>query len=120
MWEFYRLKIEYLDNIAERSQENGEMSFNKFSTDCFNSMNPLLTFKCLPNMPLFHISYNLGIKGRYNMTYPGHQDFFESFIRGVEDLQDGVIKHAIVGAACDQNNLLVKHHLKRCHDGAEF
>ena len=102
-----------LDKIAQNSQEDGEFNYQKFSDDAFNSMNPLLTFKCLPNMPLFHISYNLGITGRYVMTYPGHQDLFESIIRAVDDLEAGLVDHAIVGVACDQNNFLVQHHLQR-------
>lgn len=103
-----------LDRIASFSQnENAEFDYQKFSDDAFNSMNPLLTFKCLPNMPLFHISYNLGITGRYVMTYPSHQDLFESIVRAKEDLETGIIDYAIVGAACDQNNFLVQHHIKR-------
>ena len=103
-----------LEKIAQNSQEAGKFNTKKFSNDCYNSMNPLLTFKCLPNMPLFHISYNLGITGPYVMTYPGHQDLFESIERAVDELQDGQIDYAIVGASCDQKNILVEHHHERC------
>ena len=106
-----------LEKIAETSQINGKFNNDKFSNECYNSMNPLLTFKCLPNMPLFHISYNLGITGPYLMTYPGHLDLFESFLRAIEELNDDTIDYAIVGASCDQKNILVKHHYDRCQEG---
>lgn len=109
----------HLTKLARFSQEDGEFSYQKFSSDGFDSMNPLLTFKCLPNMPLFHISYNLEITGRYMMTYPGHNDFTESLSKAYDDLREGLIDQAIVGVSCDQNNILVKHHIHRsfkCHE----
>lgn len=102
-----------LERLAAASQIGGELDYHKFSTDGFNSMNPMLTFKALPNMPLFHISYNLGITGRYFMTYPGVLDWFSALKRAIADLNDGLIKYAIVGASCDQKNFLVSHHIKR-------
>jgi hypothetical protein len=103
-----------LQKIAEQSQIDGQFDYQKFSKDCFESMNPLLTFKCLPNMPLYHISFNLGVTGRYLMTYPGHQDLFGALERAIDDLNDGIVDYAIIGGACDQNNVLVQHHLQRC------
>lgn len=102
-----------LEKLAEQSQVDGKLNYQAFSTEGFNSLNPMLTFKCLPNMPLFHISYNLNITGRYFMTYPGTLDLFSALKRAIADLEEGIIKYAIVGAACDQKNFLVKHHLKR-------
>ena len=108
-----------LNRLAQNSQENSALSMEKFSTDGFNSINPMLTFKCLPNMPLFHISYNLGITGRYFMTYPGVLDFFTALERAVWDLEHGFVKHALVGASCDQENFLTAHHLRRVQPEAQ-
>lgn len=109
-----------LEKLAKLSQKEGEFDEYLFSTSGFNSMNPLLTFKCLPNMPLFHISFNLGITGRYLMTYPNNDDFIQTCVRAIEDLEDDLVDAAIVGAACDQDNILVKHHLHRLQTGLEF
>lgn len=109
-----------LERLASLSQKEGEFDEYLFSTSGFNSMNPLLTFKCLPNMPLFHISFNLDITGRYLMTYPNNDDFIQTCVRSIDDLEDGLIDAAIVGAACDQENILVKHHLHRVQNGLDF
>lgn len=108
-----------LEKLAKLSQKDGKFDEELFSTSGFNSMNPLLTFKCLPNMPLFHISFNLDITGRYMMSYPNSDDFLVTLERAIDDLKDGQIKAAIVGAACDQQNILVKHHLARLSEGLE-
>ncbi|OFZ15892.1 MAG: hypothetical protein A2X86_11755 [Bdellovibrionales bacterium GWA2_49_15] len=102
-----------LQKIAELSQTDGMLDMQKSSTDSFNAMNPLLTFKCLPNMPLYHVSATLGITGRYFMTYPGIPEWFSALERAVFDLQSGLVDYAIVGAAADQNNYLVQHHIRR-------
>lgn len=103
----------HLTKLAEYSSVENHFDYYKFSTDGFNSMNPLLTFKCLPNMPLFHISYNLDITGRYFMTYPSSEDLICSLERAIEDIEYGDIDYAIIGGACDQQNILVRHHLNR-------
>ena len=102
-----------LQKIAQLSQTDGMLDMQKSSTDSFNAMNPLLTFKCLPNMPLYHVSATLGITGRYFMTYPGIPEWFSALERAVFDLQTGLVDYAIVGAAADQNNYLVQHHIRR-------
>ena len=102
-----------LEKIAMLSQSDGKLDMHKSSTDSFNAMNPLLTFKCLPNMPLFHVSSHFGITGRYFMTYPGIPEWFSALNRAIEDLQQGLVDYAIVGSAADQNNYLVSHHLRR-------
>ena len=103
-----------LDQIAKKSMNTkGMFDMELFQTDAYESMNPLLTFKCLPNMPLFHISYHLGAQGRYLMTYPGVFDWFQALNVAIDDLNCGDVTVAIVGVVCDQSNFLVQNHLKR-------
>jgi hypothetical protein len=103
-----------LDKIAKLSQdENGKFDMKRSSTDSFHAMNPLLTFKCLPNMPLYHLSKHLQVTGRYFMTYPGIPEWFCALRKAMDDLTNGVVDYAIVGSAADQKNYLVEHHLRR-------
>src|SRR5688500_2534550 len=46
---------EDIESIARNSSRNGEFSMELFSTTGFQEVNPLLTFRCLPNMPIFHV-----------------------------------------------------------------
>jgi hypothetical protein len=102
-----------LDTLAQKSTVDGAFDIAAFSTTSIKSMSPLLTFKCLPNMPLFHISYNLGITGRYYMTYPGLLEWFSALERAISDLEHGLVDYAMVGAIADQRNFLVQKHLQR-------
>ncbi len=103
----------HLLTLAENSVANGHFDMKRFSTEGYNAMNPILTFKCLPNMPIFHISYNLGIHGPYFITYPGPSQFFSAFEQAITDLKVGRIRFALIGAIADQENFLVKHHVLR-------
>ncbi len=105
-----------LDKLAQNSQIDHQFDPVAFSTTGFESMNPLLTFKCLPNMPLFHISMNLGIRGPYMMSYPGISEFFMTLEKALRDLSLKKIKYALVGATSDQNNFLVKNFKERIKD----
>ena len=44
--------------------------------EAFTAVNPLLTFRCLSNMPAFHVSVNFDIQGPYLVTYPGPGQFY--------------------------------------------
>jgi hypothetical protein len=85
--------------------------------EAFQAMNPLLTFKCLPNMPVFHISYNLGIQGRYFVTYPGPGQWYQALEVAVADLRAGRVDRALVGAVADRCNGLTRHHVERTRPG---
>src|SRR5687767_3475908 len=43
-----------IEKIARNSSRNGEFTMDLFSTTGFEEVSPLLTFRCLPNMPIFH------------------------------------------------------------------
>jgi 3-oxoacyl-(acyl-carrier-protein) synthase len=116
-----------IETIAMNSSQNGEFSMERFSTKGFDEVNPLLTFRCLPNMPIFHVSLNLNIQGPYFITYPGAGQFYLALEQAVFALQSGEIEYALVGGVADQNNFLVQHHFQRLgldssqlHDAAGF
>lgn len=104
---------EVVSSLAQLSQVDGEFNMEAFSGTAFQKMNPLLTFKCLPNMPVFHVSWNLGIRGRYFISYPGPGQWALALARAMDDLRQGLVSHAFVGAVADQNNYLVQNLYQR-------
>ncbi len=102
-----------LNSLCDNSSDQGKFSMNRFANKAMPALNPLLTFKCLPNMPAYHVSYNMGIRGPYQINYPGPGQWFQSLQQAINDLQQHKIKVAIVGAVADQINPLVRHHVKR-------
>ena len=111
--------------LAEHSTEQGAFSMERFSTDGLDQVNPLLTFRCLPNMPIFHVSLNLGIRGPSMTSFPGLGQFYQVLEQALWALQEGDIEVALVGAVADQNNFLVDYHRQRrghpqAHDVAGF
>ena len=112
--------------LARESTEDGLFSMERFSSNGLDQVNPLLTFRCLPNMPAFHVSLNLGIQGPSFTTYPGLGQFYQALEQALWALHEGQIDVALVGAVADQNNFLVDYHwgrhgiLSERHDVAGF
>lgn len=102
-----------LMNLATHSSDNGEFSITNFATNAMKSINPLMTFKCLPNMPVFHISLNFGIKSEYMVSYPGVFQTLQVLEQAITDLKNKKIDYALVGAVTDQQNPLVQEYLKK-------
>lgn len=102
-----------IETIASNSSDNGKFSMDLFSTKGFDEVNPLLTFRCLPNMPIFHVSLNLNIQGPYFITYPGAAQFYTALEQACHALERKEIEFALVGGVADQNNFLVQHHYQR-------
>ncbi|MGH9856483.1 MAG: beta-ketoacyl synthase N-terminal-like domain-containing protein, partial [Acidobacteriota bacterium] len=102
-----------IESIARNSTIDGKFSMDLFSTKGFEQVNPLLTFRCLPNMPIFHVSFNLNIQGPYFITYPGPAQFYMALEQACIAIESGEIEFALVGGVADQNNFLVQHHYKR-------
>jgi 3-oxoacyl-(acyl-carrier-protein) synthase len=102
-----------IDALASPSIRDGRFSMELFSTVGIEQVNPLLTFRCLPNMPIFHVSLNFGIRGPYFVTYPGIGQFYLALERAVAALRAGEIDRALVGGVADQNNFLVDYHFER-------
>jgi 3-oxoacyl-(acyl-carrier-protein) synthase len=104
---FERAEIEAL---ARNSLAAGEFSMEQFSKVGIDQVNPLLTFRCLPNMPMFHVSLNFGLRGPYFVTYPGAGQFYVALEQAVHALEAGEIDCALVGGVADQDNFLVSFH----------
>ncbi|VAW81976.1 hypothetical protein MNBD_GAMMA12-1980 [hydrothermal vent metagenome] len=102
-----------IQSLAENSSVDGQFSMQRFSTDGLDAVNPLLTFRCLPNMPAYHISANFGIQGPYFVTYPDAGQFYLAIEQAKMALLSNEIDVALIGAVADQNNFLVQHHLQR-------
>ncbi len=111
---------ETINEVTELSTLNGEFSSLQFSNQVMSHFNPLITFKCLPNMPIFHTSLNFGIQGRYFISYPGVGQFYAALETAISSLENGESKVALVGGAADQNNFLVAHHFSRLGHGVEY
>jgi len=108
-----------IDAITAGSLRDGEFSMEQFSTVGIEQVNPLLTFRCLPNMPAFHVSLNLGLRGPYFVTYPGIGQFYLALEAAASALCSGEIDCALVGGVADQRNFLVEYHFSRL-PGASF
>jgi 3-oxoacyl-(acyl-carrier-protein) synthase len=102
-----------IDAITAGSLRNGRFSMEQFSTIGIEQVNPLLTFRCLPNMPVFHVSLNFGLRGPYFVTYPGIGQFYLALEAAASALGSGEIDCALVGGVADQRNFLVEYHFSR-------
>jgi hypothetical protein len=116
---FIPFERQEIETIARNSSDNGRFSMDLFSTKGFDEVNPLLTFRCLPNMPIFHVSLNLNIQGPYFITYPGAAQFYVALEQACLALENREIDFALVGGVVDQNNFLVQHHYKRTAIGTK-
>jgi 3-oxoacyl-(acyl-carrier-protein) synthase len=107
-----------VDALADGSIEDGAFSMRKFSTVGFGAINPLLTFRCLSNMPAFHVSVNFGIEGPYFVTYPGGGQFYLALEQALIALDTGIVDAAVVAGVAYQKNFLVRHHFERVGSNA--
>jgi len=102
-----------LDELSRNSQIDNEFSMARFSTQGIAEVNPLLTFRCLPNMPAFHVSMNFALQGPYAVSYPDIGQFYQVLNQAVTALRVNAIDIALVGGVADQNNFLVQHQLRK-------
>jgi len=96
--------------LLEASLDGDAFSMQRFSTNAFGALNPLLTFRVLPNMPAFHISLNFDIQGPYAVSYPGAAQFYVALEEAFAALDAHAVDVALVAAVADQENYLVRHH----------
>ena len=104
------------DDIArllDASLEGERFSMPRFAANAFGAINPLLTFRVLPNMPAFHVSLNFDIQGPYAVSYPGIGQFYGALEDAWAALESKAIDVALVGGVADQRNFLVEHHFSR-------
>jgi hypothetical protein len=91
-------------------------SMRAFSEVGYQRAHPLLAFRCLPNMPVFHVSANLGARGEYVASYPGPGQLYLALEHACMALEEGAIDVALLGGVAHQRNFLVEHHLGRTDD----
>jgi beta-ketoacyl synthase-like protein len=99
--------------LAASLDADGHFSMEAFSTAGFRTVNGLLTFRCLPNMPAYHVSTNFDIQGPYFVTYPGPGQFYVALEEALIALAEGTIDAALVGGVAHQRNFLVESHFAR-------
>ncbi|MCP4691820.1 MAG: hypothetical protein GY859_27490, partial [Desulfobacterales bacterium] len=85
---FIPFRREEADRLCARAQQNGRFSMEKFSTEGYDGVNPILAFSCLPNMPAHHLSANFDIQGEYFITYPGVAQFYLALQEAVARLRE--------------------------------
>jgi Beta-ketoacyl synthase, N-terminal domain len=102
-----------MEELHALSLEDGRFSMRRFATEAYPAADRLLTFRCLPNMPAFHISVNFDVQGPYFVTYPGVGQFYLAVEAAAAALADDTIDVALVGGIAHQRNFLVAHHFNR-------
>jgi Beta-ketoacyl synthase, N-terminal domain len=102
-----------INRLLDASLDREQFSMTRFAANAFGAINPLLTFRVLPNMPAFHVSLNLDIQGPYAVSYPGVGQFYMVLEEAMAALESRVVDVALVGAVADQRNFLVEHHFSR-------
>lgn len=93
--------------------ERGQFSMERFAGGGYQRAHPLLTFRCLPNMPAYHVSACFDIQGPYLVSYPGPSQVYAALEEACRALEDGAIDRALVGGVAAQRNFLVEHHFAR-------
>ncbi len=102
-----------LGPLVDASRDGAIFSMARFSTEGMGAVNPLLTFRCLPNMPAFHVSLNFELRGPYFVTYPGPSQLYLALEQACLALEAGAIDAALVGGVAHQRNFLVEYHMRR-------
>jgi 3-oxoacyl-(acyl-carrier-protein) synthase len=93
--------------------ERGQFDMRRFAQEGYLRAHPLLAFRCLPNMPAYHVAANFGIEGPYFVGYPDAGQLYLALDQANEALADGRIDVALVCGVAHQRNLLVEHHFAR-------
>jgi 3-oxoacyl-(acyl-carrier-protein) synthase len=99
--------------VLEASTTEGAFDVRRFGDGGFQRAHPLLTFRCLPNMPAYHVSVSFDVQGPYCVTYPGPAQLYAALDEACAALADGRIDVALVGGVAAQSNFLVRHHFSR-------
>lgn len=102
-----------LDPLLAASMAGDAFSLRAFSTTGFKAVNGLLTFRCLPNMPAFHVSVHFDIQGPYFVSYPGPGQFYVALEQALADLEERKVDVALVGGVAHQRNYLTTYHFSR-------
>jgi 3-oxoacyl-(acyl-carrier-protein) synthase len=107
-------RYEDIANVVEASlEDDGSFSMERFVTRGFPKGRPLMAFRCLPNMPAYHVSACFDVRGPYHVSYPGIGAFYGALEEAVIALEDDRVDVALVGGVAHQHNFLVEHHFAR-------
>ena len=98
---------------ASMNDEGDRFDVRRFGAGGFQRAHPLLTFRCLPNMPAYHVSACFDVQGPYFVTYPGPSEFYSVLEEARYALEANLVDIALVGAVAAQSNFLVRHHFSR-------
>lgn len=99
--------------LAASLDEAGEFSMARFAGGGYQKAHPLLTFRCLPNMPAYHVSVCFDVQGPYRVVYPSAGQLLLALEEACAALRAGSIDLALVGGVAHQRNFLVEHHFRR-------
>ena len=99
--------------VYEASIEDGRFSMGRFAGGGYERAHPLLTFRCLPNMPAYHVSSSFDVQGPYLVSYPGPGQLYTVLDAACRALDTGAVDRALVGGVAAQRNFLVEHHYGR-------
>jgi 3-oxoacyl-(acyl-carrier-protein) synthase len=101
--------------LAASLDPRGDFSPRLFGEEGLHRAHPLLTFRCLPNMPAFHVSTNFDVQGPYTVVYPGPGQLYLALEEAAAALDRGLIDAALLLGVAHQRNFLVEHHFGRIH-----
>lgn len=104
---------EDIDRLLEGSLVDGAFSMPAFAGAGYHAVNPLVTFRCLSNMPAFHASVNFDIQGPSFVTYPGPGQLYAALEEACAALDEGRVDTALLVGVAHQQNFLVQHHARR-------
>lgn len=102
-----------IDRLLEGSLVDGAFSMTAFAEHGYHAVNPLVTFRCLSNMPAFHASVNFDIQGPYFVTYPEVGQAYAALDEACWALEDGRVDVALLVGVAHQKNFLVSQHARR-------
>jgi 3-oxoacyl-(acyl-carrier-protein) synthase len=94
---------------------DGELVFSmeRFASEGYLRAHPLLAFRCLPNMPAYHVAANFDVQGPYYVGYPSPGQLYLALEQALLAIDEGRIDIALVGGVAHQRNFLVEHHFGR-------
>jgi 3-oxoacyl-(acyl-carrier-protein) synthase len=102
-----------VDPVLDGSLVDGAFSLTRFAAEGFMRAHPLLAFRCLPNMPAYHVAASFGIEGPYCVSYPSAGQFYLALEQATIALDERRVDVALVLGVADQRNFLVEHHFSR-------
>ncbi len=99
--------------VLAASLEQGRFDMQRFASGGYQKAHPLLTFRCLPNMPAYHVSVNFDVQGPYFVSYPGAGELYTALEEAALALENGEVSVALLLGVAHQTNFLVEHHFSR-------